>query len=98
MIFIWSAIKMPFFDFIQNQFQAPSMWIKVNKWNYLKNLSQEFKNSFFLASYEYLERLEGKNRKCLIFHVKYSKITMCFNRVIFGSAEISVDKVKVCYF
>ena len=48
--FIWSAWKVPFYDFIQNVFQAPSMcismWIKVNKWNYLKNPSQEFKNSF----------------------------------------------------
>ena len=42
--------KVPFCDFIQNVSQAPSMcismWIKVNKWNYLKNPSQEFKNSF----------------------------------------------------
>ena len=45
-----SAAKVPFCDFTQNESQAPSMcismWIKVNKWNYLKNPSQEFKNSF----------------------------------------------------
>ena len=29
----------------------------------LKNLSQEFKNSFVLGPFESLERLEGKNRK-----------------------------------
>ena len=48
--FIWSARKVPFYDFIQNVSQAPSMcismWIRVNKWNYLKNPSQESKNSF----------------------------------------------------
>ena len=48
--FIWSAWKVPFYDFIQNVFQAPSMcismWIRVNKWNYLKNPSRESKNSF----------------------------------------------------
>ena len=48
--FIWSAMKVPFCDFIQNVSQAPSMcismWIKVNRWNYLKNPSQEFKKSF----------------------------------------------------
>ena len=40
---IWSAMKVQFCDFIQNVPQAPSMcipmWIKVNKWNYLKNPS-----------------------------------------------------------
>ena len=48
--FIWSARKVPFYDFIQNVFQAPSMcipmWIRVNKWNYLKNPSRDSKNSF----------------------------------------------------
>ena len=32
---------------------------------------------FVLGSYEYLERLEGKIRKCLFFILKYSKITVC---------------------
>ena len=54
-----SAMEVPFCDFIQNVPQAPfmciSMWIKVNKWNYLKNPSQEFKNYF--CSYNYVERL-----------------------------------------
>ena len=71
--FIWSAMKVLFHDFIQNVSQAPSMcismWIKVNKCNYLKNPSLEFKNSFFLDSYEYPERLEDKIRKCLFFFV-----------------------------
>ena len=48
--FIWSSMKVPFCDFIQNVPQAPSMcismWIKVNTWNHLKNPSQEVKNSF----------------------------------------------------
>jgi hypothetical protein len=67
-------MKVPFCDFIQNVSQAPSMclkqWIKVNEWSYLKNPSQEFKILFVLGSYEYLERLEGKIRKCLFFYVK----------------------------
>ena len=62
-------MKVPFCDFIQNMSQAPSMpismWIKMNKWNYLKNPSQEFKKS-----YEYLKRLEGKIKKGLFFYVK----------------------------
>ena len=36
--FIWGAIKVPFFDFIQKMSQAPSKclskWIKVDKWDY----------------------------------------------------------------
>jgi hypothetical protein len=46
-----------------------------DKLDYLKNPSQDFKN-YFLGFYEYLERLEGKTRKCLFFYVKYSKITV----------------------
>ena len=46
---LW-ILNMPFCDFIQNLSQAQSMcismWIIVNKYNYLKNPSQEFKNSF----------------------------------------------------
>ena len=38
------------------------------KWNYLKNPSPKI--LFVLGSYEYLERLEGKIRKCLFFYVK----------------------------
>ena len=54
-----------------------SIQIKVNEWNYLKNPSQESKILFVLGSYEYVERLEGKIRKCLFFMLKYSKITVC---------------------
>ena len=32
---------------------------------------------FVLGADEYLERLEGKIRKCLFFMLKYSKITVC---------------------
>ena len=46
----------------------------MNKWNHLKNPSQELNFFFVLGSYE---RLEGKIRKCLFFYViKYSKITV----------------------
>ena len=50
--FICSAWKVPFNDFIKNKFQAPSKclskWIKMDKWDYLKNPSQELQNSFCL--------------------------------------------------
>ena len=50
--FIWSAMKVPFCDFVQNVpqtlFMCISMWIKVNKWNYLKTPSCPHRNSFFL--------------------------------------------------
>ena len=36
----------------------------------IKNPSQELKNLFVLGSYEYLERLEGKIRDGIFFHVK----------------------------
>ena len=66
--FIWIAMKVPFHDFIQNLSQAPSMcifmWIKVNKWNYLKISHRNSKILFVLGFYEYLKRLEGKIRKC----------------------------------
>ena len=51
--FIWSTMKVPFCDFIQNLSQAPSKclskWIKVDKWDYFKNPSQELKISFCLG-------------------------------------------------
>ena len=81
--FIWSAMKVPFCDFIQNVFQAPSMcismWIKVNKWNYLKNPSQEFKNSFCFR-FLWISRKTSKNQSlakldsAYSFMLKYSKI------------------------
>ena len=67
-------MKVSFCDLIQNVSQALSMcicmWIKVNKWNYLKNTSQEFYILYVLGSFEYLERLGGKIRKCLSIYVK----------------------------
>ena len=38
------------------------------------------KNIFVLDANEYLERLEGKIRKCLFFMLKYSKITVWSDR------------------
>ena len=50
--FIWGAIKVPFFDFIQKMSQAPSSSVQVLIWedklDYLNNPSQDFKNSFCL--------------------------------------------------
>jgi hypothetical protein len=52
-VYIWSAKKLSFRNFIQNISQAPSKclskWIKVDKWDYLKNPSHELKNSFCLG-------------------------------------------------
>ena len=51
--FIWSAMKVPFYDFIQNVALAPSMcsfkWIKMDKFDYLKIGSRDFKNSFYFG-------------------------------------------------
>ena len=50
--FIWGAIKVPFFNFIQKMSQALSSSVQVLIWedklDYLNNPSQDFKNSFCL--------------------------------------------------
>ena len=57
--FIWSPMNVLITDFIQNMSQAPSMWIKTDKWDILKKPYLEIKNNnFVLASYESLKRLE----------------------------------------
>ncbi len=68
----WGAMKMPFFDFIQKMFQAPSSSIQVLIWedklDYLKNPSQDLKNSFcFGFFFEFLAMLEGKIREGQFF-------------------------------
>ena len=72
--FIWSAMKVPFCDFTQNVSQALSMcistWIKWIIGIISKIPHRNSKILFVLGSYEYLERLEGKIRKCLFFYVK----------------------------
>ena len=51
---------------------------------------------FVLGSYEYLERLEGKIRKCLFnFISKYSKITVWTqNDRVFNSKRIPLGLIK----
>ena len=75
--FIWSAWKVPFYDFIQNVSQAPSMcismWIKVNKWNYLINPSQESKNSFCFRFLQIFRKTGKEIRESLFFYVKIFK-------------------------
>ena len=72
--FIWSAMKVPFNDFIQNVSQAPSMcismWIKWINGIISKIPHRNSKILFVWGSDEYLERQEGKIRKCLFFYVK----------------------------
>ena len=66
--FIWSAMKVPFCDFIQNVPQAPSMCISMLiKW--INGIISKIPH-FVLGLCEYLERLEGKIRKCLFFYFK----------------------------
>ena len=62
--FIWGAIKVPFFDFIQKMSQALSSSVQLVIWedklDYLNNPSQDFKNSFCLWFLWILAMLEGK--------------------------------------
>ena len=48
--FFWAKCQVPFSDFIQNMSPAPSIclfaWIKVDKLDFLKIGSRDFKNSF----------------------------------------------------
>ena len=52
-------MKVLFSDFIQNMAQDLSMWIQMDKLNYLKMPSVELKNYLVLGSYESLECLDG---------------------------------------
>ena len=78
-------MKVPFCDFTQNVSQALSMcismWIKVNKWNYLKIPHRNPKILFVLGSYEYFERLKEKLESAYPFMLKYSKITVCMRNI-----------------
>ena len=69
--FIWSAMKAPFSDFIQNLSQAPSKclsnWIKVDKWDYFKNPSQELKIYFCLGFLWIPRKTERQNWRGPIF-------------------------------
>ena len=56
------SIPLPFHDFIQNvshPSKCLSKWIKVDKWDYLKNPSHETKNSFCLG-FLYIPRQTGR--------------------------------------
>ena len=66
---------MPSNDFIQNMSQALNkclkQQIKVDNLGYFKNTILDFEKFFVvLGANEYLERLEGKIRKCLFFYAK----------------------------
>ena len=60
-----SWVKKCHFD---NFSERPGMAVPVSV--ALKNASQHLKNSFCLGADEYVERLEGKLRKCLFFYAK----------------------------
>ena len=59
---LWK-LKVLFCDFIHNLSQAPSKclfkWIKVDKWDYFKNPSQEFKKSF-CSGFLWIPRKTGR--------------------------------------
>ena len=61
-------------DFIQNMSQAPSKCLKQRiKVDNLDTHHSIWKILLVLGANEYLERLEGKIRKCLFFYVKIFK-------------------------
>ena len=53
------AKKVPFRNLIQNMSQALSKWIKVDKWNYLKNPSYKLKK-YFCLGFLWIPRQTGK--------------------------------------
>ena len=67
-------MEVPFNDFIQNMSQAPSKCLSVRilriNWIISRIPHRNSKILFVLGSCEYLERLEGKIRKYLLFYVK----------------------------
>ena len=69
--FIWGAMKVPFSDFIQKMSQAPSSSVQVLIWedklDYLKNPSQDFKNSFCLGFLWIPSNAGRQNWEVLIF-------------------------------
>ena len=75
--FIWSAMKVPFIDFIQNMSQFPSKSLseRILMINWVIS-SWISKNIFVLGSYEFLAMLEDKIRKGFSFRVQSGKITV----------------------
>ena len=63
------------------QFQSTSEFGPKNLWITCRQKCITWEIIFVLAADEYLERLEGKIRKCLFFMLKYSKITVCTTNV-----------------
>ena len=67
-------MEVPFIDFIQNMSKTWSKCLsgrilRIN-WIISRIPHRISEILFVLGSYEYLERLEGKIRKCLFFYVK----------------------------
>ena len=52
------------------------IWPQKN-FNCMHGLKSAILTIFVLGDNEYLERLESKIRKCLLFMLNYSKITVC---------------------
>ena len=78
---------MPLSDFIRNMSQAlskcKSRWIKVDKWDYFKNASQELKNSFC-----FYEKLKAKLERPHFFKVQSGKITVWSANKVGGSKKV----------
>ena len=62
-------MKSAFNKIIQNMYQAPFKWIN---WIISKSDCDIWKNVFVLGSFEYLVRLEGKNRDGIFFCINKS--------------------------
>ena len=89
---------MPFSDFIQKMSQALSSSVQVlireDELDYLNNPSQDYKNSFFYGSYEFLAMLEGKIGEAPFFKVQSGKIPVWFPYNLFVIEKRSyVNKV-----
>ena len=81
--FIWGVMKVPLFDFIQEIFPALSSSVQVliweNRLDYIKNPSQDFKNSFCLGLLGIPRKTGGQNwRGPIFFKVQSDRITVWF--------------------
>ena len=74
--FIWGAIKVPFFDFIQKMSPSKCLSDRMN-WIISRIPQMISKILFVYGSYEFLAMLKGKIREAPIFKVQFGKITVC---------------------
>ena len=75
--FIWGAIIVPLFEFIQKMSQTPSSSVQVLNWedklDYLKNPSQDFKN-YFCIGFLSIPSNAGRQNYFLLYVLSFSPI------------------------